>query len=215
MPLHVHTLTVGPLQSNCHVVADAQTGQAIIFDPGDEAPSILAFLAERKLNPAAIWLTHAHIDHIGALAAVYRATEAPISIHPAEKDWLSNPDLNLATWIGIPFEIQPAHEFWNDGDEREALGHRWRVMHVPGHSPGQCAIICESENIAISGDLIFEGSMGRIDLPGGDAVAMASSLVRFLELPGATRLYVGHGGDTTIAHEKAENWVVRDFLERA
>lgn len=214
MTLHVQTLTVGPLQSNCHIAYNAETREAIVVDPGDDAEVILDFLAGENLRTSAIWLTHAHIDHIGACAAVKRATGAPVTIHPLERAWLSDGDLCLASWIGIQLDPVEADYEWHPGEEFEALGVQWRTMHVPGHSPGLVAIYSLEENIAFSGDLIFQGSMGRVDLPNGNPVAMTDSLERFLELPSELRLYVGHGPDTMLGAERQTNQVVKSFMGR-
>lgn len=203
--LEVVTLPVGALQANCHIAANAQTGEAIVVDPGGDADVILAALAQRKWRATAIWLTHAHIDHIGALAEVRDATGAPVWLHEAEKEWLRDGQLNLATWIGLPFTPCDADHLWKEGTEIEALGRAWRILHVPGHSPGQCAIVCDTDSVAFTGDLVFQGSIGRTDLPGGDEAAMASSLARLLTLPDAMRLHVGHGPATTVGRERASN----------
>jgi glyoxylase-like metal-dependent hydrolase (beta-lactamase superfamily II) len=211
--LTVETLGVGPLQANCHLVANHQTGEAAVVDPGDEADRILAALERRGWKAVVIWQTHAHIDHVGAAAAVKRATGAPLWVHEREKDWLHDPVRNLAAWAGIPFEPVEADGLWKGGETIEALGVSWRVRHLPGHSPGHVALICDAEKVALSGDLLFQGSMGRVDLPEGDPFAMVGSLGELMAEAENLRLHVGHGPSTTIGREKASNYVVREFLE--
>ena len=213
MPLTVHTLTVGPLQANCHLIVNEETSQAIVVDPGDEAHRILGIAEEYGATITAIWLTHAHIDHIGGLAALKKQTGAPITVHEAEKEWLMDGRLNLADAIMLPYEPVAADDFWQPGNPVEALGVWWRIEHFPGHSPGSVAIISDAEKIAMTGDLIFRGSMGRVDLPGGDEIAMADSLRRFLEEDVALRCYVGHGPDTTVGVEREQNILISEFLD--
>ncbi|MDK2971637.1 MAG: hydroxyacylglutathione hydrolase [Candidatus Sumerlaeota bacterium] len=211
--LRIETLTVGDLQSNCHLVANTETKEAAIVDPGAEGPRILAALEQHGLKPVAIWLTHAHIDHIGAAAHVRRATKAPLWVHEREKEWLSDPVRNLAAWAGMPFENVEADGIWKGGETFEALGASWRVRHLPGHSPGHVALLCSKEHLGLTGDLLFQGSMGRVDLPEGDPFAMVASLQELMGEPDETRIYVGHGPSTTIGREKASNQVVQGFLE--
>jgi hydroxyacylglutathione hydrolase len=212
MSLRIETLPVGPLQANCHLVINQVTGETIIVDPGDEAARILDTVKRRNGRIVAIWLTHAHIDHIGGAAAVHMATNAPVTIHPAEKEWLGDATLCGATWIGLPFEPVPHHALWKDNQQFSALGAHWRVLHTPGHSPGCVCLICEQEELAIVGDLVFRGSIGRMDLPGGDEVQMRSSLQRFFALEKDLRIYCGHGPSTTMGVEKRSNEFVRMYL---
>ena len=214
MTLRVTTLTVGPLESNCHLCWNADTGKGVVVDPGADAAAILRSIEQNGFTVEAIWLTHAHGDHIGAAAAVKRATNAPVTIHPAEEAWLSDDNLNLAALLDMSIEPVEADHHWENDQQFDALGTTWKVMHVPGHSPGGVAIYSEDEGLAFSGDLLFRGSMGRVYLPNGNPIAMATSLVKFFRLPDDLRLFVGHGPDTTLAVEKSANMVVEDFLAR-
>lgn len=210
--LEVRTLTVGPIAANCHLVFDRARGEALVVDPGDEPGTILDALKAEGLRAVGIWLTHAHIDHVGAAAAVKRATGAPLWAHRIEEAWLADPVLNLAAWAGVDFEPVAADGLWDGGETTEALGVRWRVLHSPGHSPGHVALIADEPRIALTGDLVFDGSMGRVDLPGGDPAAMAASLRRLFELEGDYRLYVGHGPMTTLARERRTNHMIAQFI---
>lgn len=205
--LQVVTLSVGPLQANCHLLIDAEAKRALVVDPGDEGERIADELARRGLEPEAVWLTHAHIDHVGGVEAfVRRHPGIAVHLHPAEADWLREGRLNLADAVAIPYEpYDGPQEAWEEGDEREALGRRWRVMHVPGHSPGLCALICDEEKLAATGDLIFEGGMGRVDLPGGDPAAMEESLRRFIREDDGLRCLTGHGPDVVLGEQKRRN----------
>jgi len=210
--LSIQTLTVGPLQSNCHLAIDTDSGEAVVIDPGADPQRILEALEGAGARCVAIWNTHAHIDHIGANADLRAETGADIWVHEDERAWLADPELNLAVWVGIPFDSHEPQHLWKDGDEVEALGRTWRIEHVPGHSPGHVAIICDAEKVAFTGDLLFLGSMGRIDLPGGDRAAMRASLRRALEWPDDLKLHVGHGSNGTLARIREGNVIVRDFL---
>ena len=210
--LKIETVPVGMLQTNCHLAWEDETGEAVIVDPGGDAELLEQRIRQANLKVAAIWNTHGHIDHIGANAAMRRFSGAPISIHPAEQDWLLDPAKNLASWIPLPYEPQPADSLWGEGDEIAAIGRTWRIWHLPGHSPGSVAIICDAEKLLFGGDLLFQGSIGRVDLPGGDPPAMVRSILRLMELPGDYRVYNGHSPVTTIGQERRTNPFVRDFL---
>ncbi|MCB2156538.1 MBL fold metallo-hydrolase [bacterium] len=210
--LKIESFPVGMLQANCHIAYDDESKEGVIVDPGGDPGLIEKAIADAGITVAAIWNTHGHIDHIGANAAMKRLTGAPISIHPLEEDWLTDGDKNLASWIPLPFEPQPADALWNEGDEFEALGRSWRIIHVPGHSPGSVAIICDAEKLLFGGDVLMRGAIGRCDLPGGDPAVLAESLKRLMELPDDYRVYSGHSPVTTIGEERHGNLLVMDIL---
>ncbi len=211
--LKIETLTVGPLEANCHICFDDETSRAIVIDPGDDPDRILGFLRDEGLTVECIWLTHAHFDHIGALAAVKRETDAPVTIHELERQWTQDGLLNGSDLFGFEIEPCPVDQTWSDGVTERALGRFWRVHHVPGHSPGSVAIVCEKEELGFTGDLVFSGSVGRVDLPGGDPERMARSLRRFVKMPERIRCYVGHGPSTLIGVEAVTNFLIKEFLE--
>ena len=214
-PLEVHTIAVGPLQANCHIVANRETGEAVVVDPGDEAETILDFAKAEKLRVVAIWNTHAHIDHINGNAGVQAATGAPISIHRIEADWLASPVLTLAVWAGVVFHPSRADVLWSGGETIHLLGREWRVHHAPGHSPGGCVVASAGEGFLLGGDLLFQGSIGRVDLPGGDPVAMMRSL-RSMFTDWATDdnqiVHGGHGPACRIGQERRRNPYVLEAL---
>jgi len=205
--LHVQSFAVGPLQANCHLVSDADTGRAFVVDPGGDVDILLEAIQRSSLVLEAIWLTHAHIDHIGGLAELAdKYPEIEVRIHAAEQAWLREPRYNLAASIGLPFRPYAGDvDVWADEDVARALDRDWRVVHVPGHSPGQCAIICDDEKLAATGDLLFDGSIGRVDLPGSDPAAMERSLRRFLEEADDLRCLVGHGDALLLGEQKRVN----------
>lgn len=197
--------TVGMFEENCYLLTDDVTGRGVLIDPGDEADRIIAMVEESGIALDAIWLTHAHVDHIGAVAGVKRRFDVPVSLHPLDLPYYTRLSAVAAEMYGIDFE-QP-----DDPDAALAEGQRLRcgslefaVMHVPGHAPGLVAFT--GHGVSFGGDLLFAGSIGRTDLPLGDPAAMSASLARYTsELPDETSVYPGHGPATTIAREKRTN----------
>lgn len=212
--IQVQTLSVGPLQANCHIPHNTETREAIIVDPGDEPERIARWLTEKNLRPIAIWNTHAHIDHINGNAALKQKFSIEITIHEAEKHWLQSDFYTVAKFAGIPLNISHADHTWKGGESIEALGAQWKVHHTPGHSPGGVSLVCAAENIMISGDLLFAGSIGRTDLPESDHDAMIASIRGLMTDWGRDewKVYSGHGPVTTIGEERRTNPFVREFL---
>lgn len=197
---------LGHFQANAYIVHDEQSGQAIVIDPGSPDDWLLSQIKDLKVSY--ILLTHAHFDHIGGLAAVKEATDAPILIHEAEKDWLTDPELNgSGRWPGLvePIVAPAADRLLTDGDTIHFAGREIEVRHVPGHSPGGVSFILD--NICFSGDALFYRSIGRTDLPGSDGfdVLVTNIRVRLLTLPDETTVLPGHGPHTTIGDERKFN----------
>ena len=196
--------TVGVFEENCYLLTDEATGRAVLIDPGDEGERIVAMVRAAGVTVDAIWLTHAHIDHIGAVAAVLRSFDVPVHLHPRDLPYYTELSARAAVMYGLDFE-QPdgPHRELADGDELSCGGLRFTVMHVPGHAPGLVAF--NGEGISFSGDLLFAGSIGRTDLPLGSPTDMNASLVRYSTLPEETIVYPGHGPSTTIGRERRTN----------
>jgi hydroxyacylglutathione hydrolase len=191
---------VGPVATNVHVVADPRTREAIAIDTA--IPSlrwIVDELAERDWTLKLIVSTHGHWDHIGDNAAVAIATGADIAVHPLDRDRLTDPQ---PLWA--PFEIPPsvpAVELAEGGEVR--FGEiRLRVLHTPGHTEGSVCLLAQDHGLLFSGDTLFAGGWGRIDLPGGSAEAMAASIARLTELDDPLVVLPGHGPTTTIGRER-------------
>jgi glyoxylase-like metal-dependent hydrolase (beta-lactamase superfamily II) len=197
--------TVGIFEENCYLIADEASGQAVLIDPGDESERIIEMVRDAGVTLVGVWLTHAHIDHIGAVAAVRRAFPVPVFLHPLDLPYYTRLSARSAEMYGIDFEQPelPDREL-GDGDVLECGALRFTVMHVPGHAPGLVSF--NGEGVAFGGDLLFAGSIGRTDLPLASPTDMDASLERFAaELPDRTVVYPGHGPKTTLAREKQSN----------
>lgn len=201
--MKVEWVTVGPFQENSYLVLDEMSGQAVLVDPGDEAARIAAMVRAAGAHVSAVWLTHGHLDHIGAVSAVRREWNVPVLMHGADLPLYRRAEQQAALY-GVPFE-QPADpdQLVEDGDVVTLGEHRFDVRHVPGHSPGH--VIYVSGTLMIGGDLLFAGSIGRTDLPLSDPHAMDASLASIAALDPATVVYPGHGPPTTIGAELAAN----------
>lgn len=199
-------LTVGPFQENCYIIGDEDTGAGALIDPGDEAARIALAVEQTNLEIEKIIITHAHIDHVGAVAALVDEYACPVLTH-AEAEPMLKQLPTQAMMMGLRFGKVPAVDTYIE-DEKilEVGGLRLLSLYTPGHAPGHLSFYLEDENLVFAGDALFAGSIGRVDLPGGSMeVLMRSIEGRLLTLPDETRVYSGHGPQTTIGEERASN----------
>ena len=189
--MNLHRLTVGPLQTNCYLVAD-ESGVCAVIDPGDEPEKILAYAREHGLRICAVLLTHGHFDHVGGVRAIAQATACPVWMH--EKDLT----LRTAMTVAAPYYT----DFYAEGDEVAVGSLRFLVMETPGHTPGSVCLLCE--NMLFTGDTLFAGSCGRTDL-GGNAQDMRRSLARLAAIRENYTVCPGHGAGSTLEAERAGN----------
>lgn len=193
----------GIFEANCYVVSDAATGEAAIVDPGADGDALVRAIRDLDVQPRAVWLTHAHIDHIGALAEVTRAWDVPVHLHPADLA-LFRAGSRQAAAYAIPFEQPPDPSVaFAEGMELALGSLRFAVLHAPGHAPGH--VVLHGHGVAFVGDCLFAGSVGRTDLPFSSPADLEHSLERIVALPGGTRVLPGHGRETTLARELQSN----------
>ncbi len=207
MPLQIVPFVIGPFQNNTYLVADNQSGSAVVIDPSFESEVVLACAREKQWRIQEIWLTHAHFDHYagaGLLAGAYRPA-LPVRLHPDDLDlWRSG---GSARNFGLEFDPGPEPSLVFTHRQKLILGEvPLEVRHAPGHSRGHVVIYCASAKVLFCGDVIFQGSIGRTDLPGGDYETLLDSIrTQVLTLPDDTRLLPGHGPESTVGEEKEGN----------
>ena len=194
----------GPFLENCYLVAEPNSTDAVIVDPGDEPEQFLAAAESEGLTIVAIWLTHAHLDHVTGVAAIKEATGAPIYLHPADRP-LYDGLPEQGRWFGLDVAAPPPPDHpLAHGGTLELGRTTFRVRHTPGHSPGSVCFV--GPDLVIGGDVLFQGSIGRTDLPGGSHERLIRSIAEeLLVLPDATVVYPGHGPETTIGRERRTN----------
>ena len=206
MSLDVQMLTVGPVAENCFVLRREGFGRGLIVDPGDEPDRILATVEQMGVKVEAILLTHCHFDHIGAVNPVATVTGAPVYCPELETALLAD----IMAYVPIPgigpYESYEADETVKGGETLELAGMTLDVIFTPGHSPGHVTYSVRDEEAMFSGDVLFQGSVGRVDLPGGDGPTLMRSIRTLLEShPPETGVYPGHMGVTTLGAERATN----------
>ena len=199
-------LTVGPIMCNCYIVGSGRTKEGMVIDPGAEADVILNAVRKLKLDIVLIVATHGHIDHVGALRQVKKTTGAPFAIHEAEAmSLLGDLGMIVDEMLGSPYKSLPKPDrLLRDGEVIEIGDLRFTVLHTPGHSPGGISLLLPG--IVFCGDTLFNLSIGRTDLRGGNyATLMNSIFTKLMVLPDETKVLSGHGPESTIGFERRHN----------
>ena len=214
--IDVRMFTVGPVQENCFIVRAKDSDRGVIVDPGEEADRLIEALDEIGIKTVeAILVTHTHFDHIGAVAPVAAATGAPVYCPALETNVLAN-IMEYVPWPGFgPYESYDADHTVGGGEQLELAGLTLDVIFTPGHSPGHVTYAIKDENALFSGDVLFQGSVGRVDLPGGDWPTLLASIETLVDaFPPETQVYPGHMGLTTLGRERATNPFLRELAAK-
>jgi glyoxylase-like metal-dependent hydrolase (beta-lactamase superfamily II) len=210
----IRTFVVSPFQANCYLVSDEATGEAVLIDPGGDADRLIAGVRKAGVALKSLYATHAHIDHVGAAEAVKKAFGVPFLLHRADQFWIDRIEAQAATF-GLPVPTRPVPDgFLADGDRFTVGTIAFETLHVPGHAPGHVAFVARKEKAAFVGDVLFAGSIGRTDFPGGDHRQLIDSIRgRLFPLGDDVTCYCGHGPETTIGEERRTNPFVGENAE--
>ena len=205
--LEIITYTLGPVLTNSYLVADEGSGDAVVIDPADEGHLIAADAIKKGYRINAVWLTHAHFDHLGGVADIVTELgfKPPIALHADDMPlWRAQ---GGAPFFGMQIDPGPMPTIaLNEGESLKVGSYQFEIFHAPGHTPGHVIFYCASEEVLFCGDVIFQLSIGRTDLPGGDYNTLIQSIhMKILSLPDRTRLLPGHGPETSVGVEKQNN----------
>jgi glyoxylase-like metal-dependent hydrolase (beta-lactamase superfamily II) len=203
--LVVRSLVVGPFSMNAYLLACGETGEAVLVDPGAEVPRLLA-MAEPGWRIGRIFLTHGHVDHVAGAARARAATSARLSIHAADEDWLRSLPRQAEMYGFEGAEVPTVDIRHADGDELALGRHTGHVLHTPGHSAGSCSLWFPEDDILLTGDTLFSGSVGRTDLPGGDFDTLSVSIrEKLFPLGDEVTFHPGHGPAGHLGEERRLN----------
>ena len=195
----IKTIPVGQLEENCYIVTNEKTLECVVIDPGDESNTILDYLEDNSLKCRAIMITHGHYDHVGAVDAIAEETGATV--------YMNSRDDTGGRSSHLPYRLPQGGISYDDGDLIDEAGMRFEIIATPGHTPGGVTIRCE--RALFTGDTLFRGSCGRVDLPGGDMDEELASLRKICSLPGEYEVYPGHMDSSTLERERMFNYYCR------
>jgi len=208
MTINYKSFPVGPLQCNCTIIGNSSTGKGYLIDPGGDAERILETIDSMKLSIEAIYHTHAHFDHFLASAEIKEKTGAPIFLNESDRFLWDTLEMQCS-YFNIDFKPTPPPDF-NIEDQQDLIHCAGVCIHTPGHTPGSVSFHFESEKLLIAGDTLFQGSVGRTDLPGGDFKMLKSSIQeKIYSLDESTVVVTGHGPQTSIKREMESNLFIR------
>ena len=204
MNLYIKTIVTGPFQENSYLLIDKLSKKCVLIDPGDEAQKIINFINEKNIIPIAIINTHAHLDHIGAISEIKAEYSTPFYLHTEEKPILDSYLISCRMFGIKPAQSPSVDEWLNTSGELLIGPFKFLIIETPGHTPGGCSF--HIDDIIFVGDTLFQGSIGRTDLPGGDRKILDKSLIKLInKLNPKTTVYSGHGPSTSIGFEKINN----------
>ena len=204
MNLYIKTIVTGPFQENSYLLIDKLSKKCVLIDPGDEAQKIINFINEKNIIPIAIINTHAHLDHIGAISEIKAEYSIPFYLHTEEKPILDSYKVSCRMFGVKPGQSPSVDEWLNASGELLIGPFKFLIIETPGHTPGGCSFLID--DIIFVGDTLFQGSIGRTDLPGGDRKILDKSLIKLInKLNPKTTVYSGHGPSTSIGFEKINN----------
>ena len=201
----IKTLPVGDLETNCYIVTNEQTLESVVIDPGDESNTILDYLEDNHLTCKAIFLTHGHYDHVGAVSALQEETGAPVYMNAKD-------DAKNMHSFHFPFSLPENGKNYDDGDVVEAAGLTFHILATPGHTP--CSVVIRVEDALFTGDTLFRGSCGRTDLDGGNMDDMLQSLKKICALEGDYEVYPGHMDCSSLIRERNFNYYCRAAMQK-
>ena len=208
----VKTFPVGPLETNCYLVTDNETKDALLVDPGAEAEKLLTIIDTEKVDLRGVVLTHGHGDHIGAVEKIISKKNVPLWVNSEDAEMLTDSEKNLSAMLGLSITSDHTYNTLSDGEEINLGSIQMKVFHTPGHTRGGISLFIQNESnpVLFSGDTLFKGDVGRCDLPGGNWETLRKSILEKLYiLPENTIVYPGHGGSSTIGNEKTTNNYVK------
>ncbi len=203
--MEIAILTVGPVQTNCYIVNKEGSSSCIVIDPGEEAEKIAAYIGKKGLKNEGILLTHGHFDHITGISGLLSLVGGKVYAYETERELMMDPRQNGSVMMGYELAMEPEH-LLRDGQVLNIAGMDFKVIHTPGHTKGSCCFYSEEDKILFSGDTIFMESVGRTDFPTGNARELMDSVRnKVLSLPPDVTIYPGHGLETDVAYEMANN----------